>query len=99
MVIVVVLPFPQLLVEQVDVVAHPVLVEDVVELLVIRAMRALDLAIESPRAWANVDVPNVVVPRYPVELGLNPAALSVRTTCTRNGSRRRTSSTNWMAVR
>ena len=67
MVIVVVLPFPQLLVEQVDVVADAVLVEELVELLVIDAMRSLHLAIEPRRTRANVDVPNVEALEVPVE--------------------------------
>ena len=42
-VIVIVLPLPQLLVEQVNVVGDTVLVQELVELLVVHAMRALDL--------------------------------------------------------
>jgi hypothetical protein len=43
MVIVVVLPLTQLLVEQVDVVGDAVPIEQLVELLIVHAMRALDL--------------------------------------------------------
>ena len=57
MVIVVVLPFTQLLVEQVDVVADAVLVEELIELLVIDAMRPLDLAIEVGCPRADIDMP------------------------------------------
>jgi hypothetical protein len=45
MVIVVVLPLTQLLVEEVDVVGDPLPIEQLVELLVVHAMRALDLAV------------------------------------------------------
>ena len=45
MVIVVVLPLTQLLIEQVNVVGDAVPIEELVELLVIHAMRALDLAV------------------------------------------------------
>jgi hypothetical protein len=45
MVIVVVLPLAQLLVEQVDVIGDAVLVEELVELLVIDTVRAFDLAV------------------------------------------------------
>jgi hypothetical protein len=44
-VIVVVLPLPQLVVEQVDVVGDPVSIQELVELLVIDPIRALDLAV------------------------------------------------------
>ena len=56
MVIVVVLPFAQLLVEQMDVVANPILVEELVELLVVDAMRPLYLAVEMRRARSDVDM-------------------------------------------
>jgi hypothetical protein len=45
MIIVVVLPLTQLLVEQVDVVGDAVPVEELVELLVIHPVRALDFAV------------------------------------------------------
>ena len=70
MVIVVVLPLTQLLVEQVDIVADAVLVKELVELLVIDAMRPFHLAIEPRRARANVDVPNIESLEVPVELRL-----------------------------
>ena len=44
-VIVVVLPFTQLLIEQVNVVGDAVSIQQLVELLVIDAMRALDLTV------------------------------------------------------
>jgi hypothetical protein len=45
MVIVVVLPLTQFLIEQVDVIGDAVPVEELVELLVIDPMRTLDLAV------------------------------------------------------
>jgi hypothetical protein len=45
MVIIVVLPLTQFLIEQMDVIGDAVPVEELVELLVIHAMRALDLAV------------------------------------------------------
>lgn len=45
MVIVIVLPLTQLLVEQVDVIGDPVSIEELLELLVVHAMRALHLAV------------------------------------------------------
>ena len=45
MMIVIVLPFTQLVVEQVDVIGDSVLVQELVELLLIDPVRALDLAV------------------------------------------------------
>jgi hypothetical protein len=45
MVIVIVLPLAQLLIEQVDVVGDAVPIEELVELLVIHPVRALDFAV------------------------------------------------------
>ena len=45
MVIVIVFPLTQLLVEQMDVIGNAVPVEELVELLVIHAMRTFDLAV------------------------------------------------------
>ena len=66
-VVIVILPLPKLLVEQVNVIGDAVLVEELVELLVIDAVRALHLAIEAWRARANVDVPDVEPLDVPVE--------------------------------
>ena len=74
MVIVVVLPLTQLLVEQMDVITDAVLVEQLIELLVINTMRALDLSIEAWRAWADVHVPDVQRLQMPMELGLKLGA-------------------------
>jgi hypothetical protein len=49
MVVVVVLPLFELLVEQVNVVGDPVLVQELVKLLVVDPVRALDLAVEVRR--------------------------------------------------
>ena len=74
-VIVVVLPLAQLLVEQVDVVGDAVLVEQLVELLVVDAMRALDLAVEMRRPRADVDVADVQGLQMPVEPRLKLGAV------------------------
>jgi len=70
MVIVIVLPLPQLVVEQVDVVADTVLVEQLVQLLISDPMRALHFPVEARRPGTDVDVPNVQRLEVPVELGL-----------------------------
>src|SRR5262245_21918521 len=75
MVIVIVLPLTQLLVEQMDVVADAVLVEQLIELLVVNAMRPLDLSIEARRAWADVHVPDVESLEMPVKLRLKLATV------------------------
>ena len=49
-VIVVVLPLAQLLVEQVNIVADTVMIEELVELLVVHAVGPLDLAVQVRRA-------------------------------------------------
>ena len=67
-VIVVVLPFTQLLIEQVDVIGDPVPIQQLVELLVVHAMRALDFTVQSRCPRADVDVPDVQRFGMPVEL-------------------------------
>ena len=74
-VVVIVLPLTQLLVEQVDVVADAVLVDELVELLVVDAMRALDFAIEPRRSRPDVHVPDVELLQVPVELRLKLGAV------------------------
>jgi hypothetical protein len=59
MVIVVVLPLSQLLIEQVNIVGDAVLVQELIELLVIDAMRALHFAVQTRRVQTDVDVPDV----------------------------------------
>lgn len=68
MVVVVVLPFTQLLIDQVDVIGDAVLIQQLVELLVSHRMRALDFAVSPRRAWADVDMPDVHALDVPVEL-------------------------------
>ena len=68
--VVVVLPLAQLRVEEPDVVADALLVEQLVELLVVGSVRALDLAVEARRARPDVDVPDAELAQVPVELGL-----------------------------
>ena len=75
MVIVVVLPLTQFVVEQVDVIADAVLVEQLIELLVIDAMRALHFPVEVRRPWTDVDVPDVHRLEMPVELRLKLGAV------------------------
>ena len=92
-VIVIVLPLAQFLVEQMNVVADAVLIEELVELLVIDAVRALDLAIEVWRARADVDVPDVEVLDVPMEVRLElcarcRSARRARETVTVEGSAR-----------
>lgn len=69
-VIVVVLPFAQLLVEQVNIVGYAALVQELVELLVVSPMRALDLAIEVWCPRTDVDMANVQRLDVPMELRL-----------------------------
>ena len=56
-VIVIVPPLPQLVIEEVNVVANATLVEELVELLVIDTVRAFDLAVQVRRSRADVDDP------------------------------------------
>jgi hypothetical protein len=67
-VVVIVLPFSQLLVEEVDVVADAVLVEQLIELLVVDAVRALDLAVQARRPRTDVDVLDVELLQVPARL-------------------------------
>jgi len=60
-VIVVVLPFAQLVIEQVDIVGDAVSVQELVELLLIYAMRALHLAIKVRCPGSNVDMADVAL--------------------------------------
>jgi len=97
-VIVVVLPLPQLLVKQVDVVRDATVVEQLVELLIIDPVRPLDLALQVRGSRTDVDVSDVLRLQMPMKLGLEFGPLSVCTTRTRNGKRRKTSSMKRMAV-
>ena len=66
-VIVVVLPLAQLLIEQVNIVGHAITIEQLVELLVVHAMRPLDLPIQVRGARPDMDVPDVSRLEMPVE--------------------------------
>jgi hypothetical protein len=58
-VIVIVLPLPQLLIEQVDIVGDAACVQELVELLVIDAMGPFAFAIEVRSSGANVGVAHI----------------------------------------
>lgn len=98
--IVVVLPLPQLLVEQLNVVGDPVFVQELVELLVIDAVRAFHLAVQMRCPRPDVGVADIQVRQVPVEARLKLRAVvpSVWMTSTRNGRRRNTSSIKRVAV-
>jgi hypothetical protein len=70
MVIVVILPLSEFVVEQVDVIADAVLVEQLIKLLVINAVRALDFTVETRRSWSDIHVPDVLRLKMPVEFRL-----------------------------
>ena len=70
MVIVVVLPLPQLVIEQVNIVRDAILVEELVELLFIDAVRAFNFAVQVWRARSDVDVADTPVEQVPVEARL-----------------------------
>ncbi len=75
MIVVIILPLPQLLVEEMNIVRDAVLVQELVELLVIDAMGSLHLAVEARRTRADIDVPNVEPLEVPVELRLELGAV------------------------
>jgi len=75
MAMVVVLPLTQLLVEQRDVVADAVGVQELIALLVVHAVRALELTVQVRCPRANVDVPDLARFEVPVELGLELCAV------------------------
>src|SRR6185503_9748040 len=74
-VIVVVLPLSQLLVEQVDVIRDAVPVEELVELLVVDAVRPFDFAVQVRRPGLDVGVTDVEALQVPVELRLELGAV------------------------
>jgi hypothetical protein len=74
-VIVVILPFFQLLVEEVNVVRNPIAVQELVELLVVDAMRSFDLAIQMWGSRPDVHVTDVELLEMPVEVGLKFGAV------------------------
>src|SRR5262249_21935775 len=63
------------LVEQVNVVGHASLVEELVELLVVDSVRALDLAVQVRRPGPDVHMVNIETRHVPVELRLEPGAV------------------------
>jgi hypothetical protein len=74
-VMVVILPLFQLLVEEVNVVRNPVAIEVLVELLVVDAMGAFDLAVQVRCPGPDVDVTDVELLEMPVEVGLEFGAI------------------------
>jgi hypothetical protein len=64
---VIVLPFLKLVVGQMDIVADAILVEQLVKLLLIDTVGALDLAVQTRGSRADVDVPDVLLLQVPVE--------------------------------
>ena len=66
-VVIVLLPLFQLLVEQLNIVADPITVEELIELLVVDTMGPFDLPVEVRRPGTDVDVPNVAVYQVPME--------------------------------
>jgi len=75
MVIVVVLPLTELLVEQVDVVGDAVLVEQLVELLIVDPVRAFDLAVEVRGTRPDVHVADIQSGQVPMKPRLKLGAV------------------------
>ena len=71
----VILPRFELLVEEVNVVRDPVAIEELVELLVVDAMGAFDLAVQMWGPRPDVDVADVEGVEMPVEVGLEFGAI------------------------
>ena len=59
MIVVVILPLTQFVVEQMDVVTDALLIEELIELLVVDAMRSLDFAVQVRSPRSDVAVTNV----------------------------------------
>jgi hypothetical protein len=97
-VILIVLPFAKFVVEQVDIIADAVLVEELVKLLLVDAVRTFDLAIQTWCFRTDVDVADDMFLQVPVEVGLELGAVIRLITSTLKGSRRMTSSTKLMAA-
>jgi hypothetical protein len=79
MVIVVVLPLPKFVVQQVNIVADAIGVEQLIKLLIIDAVRALDLSVQMRGAGPDVDV-SLFCSRCQWQSDWNSAPLSVCTT-------------------
>ena len=74
-VIVIVLPLAELVVEQVNVIRDAVLVQELVELLVVDAVRPFDLAVQMRCPRPDVHVADIAFFEMPVEVGLEFGAL------------------------
>jgi hypothetical protein len=98
-VIVVILPLFQLLVEELNVVRNPVAIEELVELLIVDPMGSFDLAVQMWCPRPNVHVTDVAFFEMPVEVGLEFGAIVGLNDVDAKGKRRRTSSMNSTAVR
>ncbi len=68
MVIVIVFPLSQVLVKELDVVGNPTLIEHLIKLLIVHAMRALHFPVEVGGAWSNIHMANVFGFEMPVKL-------------------------------
>lgn len=75
MIIVIVLPLPQFVVEQMNVVGDAVGIQQLIKLLIVDPVRSLDLAVEMRRARADVDVADIVGGKMAVKLGLKLGAV------------------------
>ena len=74
-VIVVVLPFFQFLVEEVNVVRNPITIEELVELLIVDAMGSFDLPIQMWRPRPDVHMADVELLEMPVKVRLEFGAI------------------------
>lgn len=59
MIVIVILPLTQFLVEQMDVIADALSIKELIELLVIDAVRSLYFAVQPGGAWPYVAMPDV----------------------------------------
>ena len=66
-VVIVILPLAQLFVHKLNVIRDAVRVQELIELLVVHAMRSLDLPVQVRRPRLDVDVADVVALHVPVE--------------------------------
>ena len=98
-VIVVVLPLAQLLIEQVYVVGYAVSIQQLVELLIVDAMRPFDFAVQVRCPRADINMPNVLRFGVPVKLCLELRTVVGLDDVYAEQSRCRTSSRNRIAVR
>lgn len=66
-VIVAVLPLAKLVVEQVNIVGHAILVQQLIKLLVVDAMGSFHFAVQMRRPWPDVNMADVRGLEMPVE--------------------------------